>query len=335
MRRGGNRKPCRHFILVNNLAATETENSIRISLLRKSSVTSASHDILLREPPRIKLRREKKHRSEIIWKPLRIARYGAQRSHPACAVGRGDFFGAYWNCCRAEKDRKSGSYRAARVPSSASRGQSCGRTIQCTGRFICALPDSYADSYCSGVDVHAAGAIAVQCNDSCPSFTLASLERPGFCCMWICDWNFGADHEFWDARNRWRQSSRRDHSVRIILFAGAVQGILAYPPTGNCAAPRVDDSRILNWTCGSYDPADYRDIFRHQPLVRADATRILRHRVLDWFCAASDCRRGLDSRNTTSPSTRTGARITVRNQKLRRHLANRKQHLFFVSGVEY
>ena len=120
----------------------------------------------------------------------------------------------------------------------------------------------------SGLAVHAAGAVAVQFDYSCPSSALAPLERPSFCGLWICDWNFGVDHEFWDAGDRRRQSSRRDHFVRVIFFAGAVQGILADPAARSCAAPRVDDSRILNWACGGYYPADYGDIFRHEPLFR-------------------------------------------------------------------
>src|SRR6202048_305597 len=69
--------------------------------------------------------------------------------------------------------------------------------------------------------------------------------------------------EFWDAGDRRVQSSRRDYSLRIILFAGTIEGILVDPPARSSATSRMDDSRILNWIGGGYDPADYGDIFRH------------------------------------------------------------------------
>ena len=178
-------------------------------------------------------------------------------------LGRGYFSGVYRDCGRSETDGTCGSHGAPRVPPAAARGQSSGRAIRRAGRFICTLPGSYADSYCAGHAVHAAGAVAVQFDDSCASSAVAPLERASFCYLWICDRNFGADHEFWDAGDWRRESSRRDHAVRMLLFAGAVQGILAYPAARSCAAPRVDDSRIFDWLGGSHDPADYGDIFRH------------------------------------------------------------------------
>jgi hypothetical protein len=59
--------------------------------------------------------------------------------------------------------------------------------------------DFLAMPICSGLVVHGAGAIAVQFQDSCPTFALASLERPSFCGLRICDRNFGARNEFWNA----------------------------------------------------------------------------------------------------------------------------------------
>ena len=213
-------------------------------------------------PSKHKAIEKENQRSEIICENLRIAECEAKQSHSACLMGRGYFFGARRNCRRSAKDCERSSHRAPRVPSAAAREESCSGAIQRAGRFICALSGAYAGSYCSGLAVHVAGPVAVQFNHSCPSSALASLVRPSFCRLRICDWNLGVGNEFWDASDRRRQSSCRDHAVRIILFAGAVPGILAYPATRSCATPRVDDSDILNWAGGRYDPADYGDIFR-------------------------------------------------------------------------
>ena len=73
----------------------------------------------------------------------------------------------------------------------------------------------------------------------------------------------------------------------------------------------MDDSRILDWAGGGDYPANYGDIFCYESFFRADAAGILRDRVLDWFCAASDRCRGLDSCDTiTATAIRSGARNT-------------------------
>jgi len=145
------------------------------------------------------------------------------------------------------------------------------------------------------------------------------LERAGFCGVRVCDWNYRVDYELWDAGDRRRQSSGRDHFIRVLFFGGAVPGILAYTAARNCAASRVDDSRVLDWIGGGDYPADYGDIFCYQPVVGADAARIFRHRVLDWFYAASHGRRGLDSGDTiTATAIRSGARNAYSEERFLR-----------------
>jgi hypothetical protein len=113
-----------------------------------------------------------------------------------------------------------------------------------------------------------------------------------------------------------RESSGRDHFIRILFLGGAVQGVLAYPSARSCAAPRVDDSRILDWVGGGNYSADYGDIFCDQPVVRADAEGILWHRILDWYYAASDGCRGLDSGDTiTAKGIRGGTRNTYSEER--------------------
>jgi len=229
-------------------------------------------------------------------------------------MGRGYFFVVDRNHGGGEANGPGDSFRIARLPSAAAREQCCRGAIRYTGRFVCALPDAYADSHCSGLVIYAAGAVAIQFHYSCASFTLAQVEWASFCGLWICDWNFSADHEFWDAGDRRCQSSCGDRPVRIVFFVGTKPGVLADQAARNYVAPRVDDSGILDWAGGSYYTADYRNIFRDEPDFRTDTARILWYRVLDWFCAAPDCCGGLDSRNRWYNNSRNAVAAAARTR---------------------
>ena len=122
-----------------------------------------------------------------------------------------------------------------------------GCCLCCWGRCNSAAP--CAGGICAGI----AGSGASSC---CAAQWLACL---------------GAGDELWDAGDWRRESSRRDDAICHVLFVRAGQCVSAYSAARGCAASRVDDSGLRDWSGGRHDPADHRHIFCHQPCFRPDA----------------------------------------------------------------
>src|SRR4029077_3339174 len=125
--------------------------------------------------------------------------------------------------------------------------------------------DSDTRAYRAWVVFYAAGALAIQRNDSRAACAMASMERANFCVLRSSDRRVGAADEFWDAGDWRSQPGGGDHVVWGVLSRGTGEGGLAYPKEGSGLAPRVDDSRVCRGVGGCNDTADHRDIFCHQP----------------------------------------------------------------------
>jgi hypothetical protein len=196
-------------------------------------------------------------------------------------VGRGYFSGVHWNGCRRETDDNCDTRVARRAPAAAASEQPV--AAQFSGLY--------------GLFAHY------------PVLTLIPIV-PGLLFMLLGPLQFSSTIL---ARHlRWHRWSGRvfvgcgfvigisalvmsfgipaiggvNQAAATTLFGtyfllAPVEGILADPPERNCAAPRVDDSGILDWAGGGYDPAHCGDIFCDEALVGTDAAGVFWYRILD------------------------------------------------------
>src|SRR5499426_3448519 len=109
-----------------------------------------------------------------------------------------------------------------------------------------------------------------------------------------------ARDELWNAGNRRRQSSSGNDAICFVLSVRFRQGVAPYSAAGNRAPSRMDDSCVFHRFSGRNDTANRWSLFRHSPVYRTHTLRVLRYRVLDWFCSTPHRCGNLDSMDSTT-----------------------------------
>src|SRR5262245_27673657 len=109
-----------------------------------------------------------------------------------------------------------------------------------------------------------------------------------------------ARDELWNAGNRRRKSSSGNDAICWFFSVRVRQRVAAYSAAGSRAPSRMDDSCVLHRFGRRNDPANRRTFFRHRPVYRTHTLRVLRYRVLDWFCTTPPRCGNLDSMDSTT-----------------------------------
>src|SRR5262249_25469238 len=73
-----------------------------------------------------------------------------------------------------------------------------------------------------------------------------------------------------------------------------------YSAAGNRAPSRMDDSCVFHRCSGRNDTTNRWSLFRDCPVYRTHTLRVLRYRVLDWFCTTPHRCGNLDSMDSTT-----------------------------------
>src|ERR1700749_4571270 len=137
-------------------------------------------------------------------------------------VGASNFSGGDWDGRGVAPNRSSSADDDGWISCTCGAIRNC-RATRGGGWFVRALPDPHAHSYCAGIAVHAAGAVAVQRIDTGAAFALASLQRADIRDLRIDYRCVCAGDEFRDAGDRGSEPSGSYRNFWRVLFicAGA------------------------------------------------------------------------------------------------------------------